>query len=297
MKGIEPSSVAWKATALPLSYTRARPKLARPFRAAKLFLETGDSRLPTTPLAIWARAASYSIVKTRRLSLVIFILSLTSGARGDLTITQKVEGAGPVTEMTMKIKGDKARVDPNPQMTTIIDSKSGEMLNLMNAQKKFMRIPAAQAKAVADMAMKSDSNKTPVEKAQLKATGHKETILGYEAEEYTCESPLFKATYWISTTYPNAQSILKQMQAMTPQSWNVTGRGMPDYHDFPGLPLRSKVTIGGKEITSTLVAVKEDALNDADFSVPKDFEEMKLPDMGALLGGKLGGANPSTSPK
>jgi hypothetical protein len=88
------------------------------------------------------------------------------------------------------------------------------------------------------------------------------------------------------------------MQAMTPQSWNVTSRGMPDYRDFPGLPLRSKVNLNGREITSTLVSVKQDALNDSDFVVPQDFEEMKMPDMGAILGGKLGGSpQPSASPK
>ncbi len=38
VKGIEPSSVAWKATALPLSYTRVAAKLARAFPAAKSFL-------------------------------------------------------------------------------------------------------------------------------------------------------------------------------------------------------------------------------------------------------------------
>ena len=37
VKGIEPSSVAWKATALPLSYTRALTKLPRLAAAAKFF--------------------------------------------------------------------------------------------------------------------------------------------------------------------------------------------------------------------------------------------------------------------
>jgi hypothetical protein len=43
VKGIEPSSVAWKATALPLSYTRAPNKLTRLVAAAKFFLARGAS--------------------------------------------------------------------------------------------------------------------------------------------------------------------------------------------------------------------------------------------------------------
>ncbi|MGZ5511956.1 MAG: DUF4412 domain-containing protein [Chthoniobacterales bacterium] len=234
-----------------------------------------------------------------RSAFLIFGLCLTSAARSDLTIIQKVEGAGPgSSEMVIKVKGDKARVEPNPQMTTIIDSKSGELLNLMNQQKKFMRIPAAQAKAVADLAIKPDPNKATAEKKpKLEATGRKETILGYEAEEYVCDGSSFKASYWISTTYPDAKSIVKQLQAMTPEPWNVNSRGMPDYRDFPGLPLRSSVNFGGKEVTSTLISVKQDPLNDADFAIPKDFEEMKMPNLDAMLGGKTGGPQASPSPK
>jgi hypothetical protein len=41
VKGIEPSSVAWKATALPLSYTRVwLPKLQHPPLPAKCFFST-----------------------------------------------------------------------------------------------------------------------------------------------------------------------------------------------------------------------------------------------------------------
>lgn len=227
------------------------------------------------------------------LALSFLVLS----ARADLTIVQSVEGAGPVTTMSIKIKGDKARIDATPQVFTIIDSKSGEMLNVMNEQKKFMRISAAQAKAAAAMAMKGDDKKAPVGKAQLKPTGKKETINGYEAEEYTCETPAFKASYWISTKYPNAADIVKQLQAMTPDAWGVTAQGMPDYRDFPGLPLRSRVSLGAQQITSTLVSVKQDPIADAEFAPPKGFEEMKMPDLDAMLGGKANAAPPAASPK
>jgi hypothetical protein len=43
VKGIEPSSVAWKATALPLSYTRAPTKLPRLAAAAKFFSARRDA--------------------------------------------------------------------------------------------------------------------------------------------------------------------------------------------------------------------------------------------------------------
>jgi hypothetical protein len=82
---------------------------------------------------------------------VAALLPLT--ARADLTIVQNVEGGGPVSEITIKLKGDKARMEA-AQMTTIMDGKTGEVLTLMNAQKKFVRISGDKAKAIAEMASK-----------------------------------------------------------------------------------------------------------------------------------------------
>src|ERR1700710_2787026 len=176
-----------------------------------------------------------------------------AAARADLTLVQNVEGAGPAAStMTIKIKGDKARIETTPSVATIIDSKTGEMLNVLNDQKKFLRISADKARAVAEMAVAPEEKNKPSAKPQLKPTGNKETINGYEADEYTCDAPAFKATYWIAAGYPDSAVIVKQLQAMTPQAWNVAGKGLPDCRDFPGVPLRSRMDIGGKEITSTL---------------------------------------------
>lgn len=221
-----------------------------------------------------------------------FVLPL----RADLTLVQHVDGAGPVSEMTIKIKGGKARVETGPQVTTIIDSQSGEILNLMNEQKKFMRISASQAKAAAEMAMSPEDKKAPATKPQLKPTGKKEIINGYETAEYTCDAPAFKATYWIAPNYPNAAAIVKELQAMTPQAWGVAGKGMPDYRDFPGVPLRTRISVGGKDITTDLVSIKQDPLSAADFIPPAGFEEIKMPSMESLLNRKPT-AKPAASPK
>lgn len=211
------------------------------------------------------------------------LLCLTC-ARADLTIVQNVSGAASIAASVTKIKGGKARVEAGPQMTTLIDSKTGEILTLLNDQKKFIRISANQAKAAAELATQSDDKSAPAAKPQLKPTGKKETINGYETREYTCEAPAFKGSYWIATNYPDAKAILAQMAATTPQSWNVAGTGMPDYRDFPGLPMRIRVSFNGKEIVTTLASVKQDPLPASDFIPPADFEEVKMPAMDTMLG-------------
>src|SRR5205807_7650174 len=82
------------------------------------------------------------------LSLLVGACLLLS-ARADLTIVQKVEGVGGGGEMTMKIKGDKMRIEISPEITTIFDGGTGELTNLMNDQKTVVGISAAKLKAAA----------------------------------------------------------------------------------------------------------------------------------------------------
>jgi hypothetical protein len=207
---------------------------------------------------------------------VAALLPLT--ARADLTIVQNVEGGGPVSEITIKLKGDKARMEA-AQMTTIMDGKTGEVLTLMNAKKKFVRISGDKAKAIAEMASKYSGTTASTEKPKLTATGRKETINGFETEEYVWETPKLKASYWIAPKYPDGAAIIKQLQAATPTLWNDIAKGMLDYHDLPGIALRTKIKLGNKDITSTIVSIKQDPLSDADFTVPEDFQELKIPNV------------------
>src|SRR5436190_785377 len=123
-------------------------------------------------------------MKTHGLLLIVGAFLSVTG-RGDLTIVQKVEGIGSFEQIMTKLKGDKVRVEVSPEMTTIIDNKSGETLNLMNGKKKFLRISADKSKAIAELASKygGDSLATSA-KPKLRPTGKKEMINGYETEEY-----------------------------------------------------------------------------------------------------------------
>src|SRR2546430_12646709 len=92
-------------------------------------------------------AALYSIVA----------IGLVVSAQADLTIVQRVEGVGQDGEVTVKIKGDKERIDAPSQPTRIIDGKTGEMTDLLSDKKSFVRISAEQIKAAAETINKFDS--------------------------------------------------------------------------------------------------------------------------------------------
>lgn len=210
--------------------------------------------------------------------ICVFLATCFSlSARADLTIVQKVEGKGAGNEIVLKLKGDKARMEATPQMTTILDGKTGDTITMMNAQKRFIRISGEKARAIAEMANKYTGG--ALGQPKMTATGKKMSINGYDTEEYVSETPTFKASYWIAPAYPNAAAILKQLQAAIPTIWNDVARGMLNYHDLPGLPLRTQIKAGENEITTTVVSIKQDSLSDADFVVPKDFGEMKIPNV------------------
>ena len=200
-------------------------------------------------------------------------------AFADLTIVQSVEGLGPVAQMTTKIKGDKARIDASPQMTMIFDAKTGEVVNLMREQKMVVRTSADKIKAATEMMRKSKGQKENAERPKIVATGKKETINGYQTEQYTCDAPHFKATYWIATNYPGGAAILKQLQAIKMDALSGPSGHMPDYRDFPGVPVRTVVSVSGKEVTTTLDSIKQDPLSDSEFAVPPDYKEMNIPDI------------------
>lgn len=224
-----------------------------------------------------------------RFFLFLSILG-TSVVRADLTIVQKVESGDGSNRVTMKVKGDKARVEINPKITTLLDAKTGELTMLMNDQKQVMRISGERAKAMAEMAKAMAKDAIAPEKAKPKPTGKKQTINGYETEEYVSSSQKVQTSYWIATDYPGSDAIMKQMAVLQNGAFAAMRKGMPNFTDLPGLPIRTEVKMNGEsKMTSTIETVNQDPIPDAEFTVPAGYSEMKMPD---FLGGKKSPAGP-----
>jgi len=253
-------------------------------------------------------------MKTAFYSLVLTSFVILS-VRADLTIVystmvepasqaQKAQATpgGIVTgaNMTIRIKGDKARIDASPQMTAIFDGRTGELINLLNDQKTLIRFSPDKMRAIAGMLKTFNNNKPGADKPRLTPTGQKETINGYDTEQYTYDGPDFKATYWIAPNYPNGAAVLAQLQSIKSELWDAANTKMPDFRDFPGLPIRMRMIVGKQnhadehgashehgaspsghpaEITSTVTGVSLDSIADSQFTVPPGFKETSLPDI------------------
>ncbi len=221
----------------------------------------------------------------KRAGLLFLLSSAALTARADLTMVQTVEGAGPTTTMTIKVKDNMVRIDSTPTVATIFDGKTGDMVNLMLDQKKIMRISAKKMKAAAALLNQYTGGEKKAEGAKpaLVATGKKEKINGYDTEEWVFNAPTYQATYWVAPQYPNAAAIMQQLRSLNSGLWDSQGMYMPDYRAITGVPIKTVMSIAGNQVTSTLVSVKQDPIAATEFVPPKDFEEVKVPNLGDLL--------------
>jgi hypothetical protein len=199
-------------------------------------------------------------------------------ALADLTIVQKVEMGSTPGEMTIRIKGDKVRVDPAPQVSMITDNKTGGTVTLMHGEKKAIRMSGEKMKAAAEMVSKF-TGATPGARSTLTSLGRKEDVNGISTELYSVDTPVGKATYYIALNYPDAPAILKEMQATQPAALTNAATNMPDFRNLPGVPVKIEMDAQNRHIVMTLVSIKRDPIADSEFAVPADYSEMKMPEI------------------
>lgn len=217
---------------------------------------------------------------------LLALVCLPMVARADLVIVQKVEGAGQNSEMTMKFKDDKIRADVSPQISTLTDASSGDVTTIMHTQKTYMVIPASSSRALMEQMKKQMDAQTaagaPTPNPKPQATGKKEKINGYDTEEYTSVFSGMKVNYWIASKFPNWPQVLAAMIKFQQGGLASMTKGlMPSPTDFKGMPIRTEVDLNGQKITTTLVSVKNETVDPAEFLIPAGYTEMKMPSFNA----------------
>ena len=217
------------------------------------------------------------------------LLLAAAFARADIVIEQKMESAIINGNVTMKVKGDNARMDmPSPlggNVTTLMNFKSGDMVTLMHQQKMAMKMNLSDVKKQQEAGQKAlGVDPSKVEKP--KATGAKEKVGEYDTEIFEMNQGSLQAKLWIAKDFPNAQSIKDQMAKLNA---SMGGGGIdPSKIDVPGMVVKSEVSTPVGKMTITLVRAKEEAVDDKEFIKPEGYQEMQMP--------KLPGAEAPAAP-
>jgi hypothetical protein len=209
----------------------------------------------------------------------LFVLAGSYLAHADFVIVQRVEGAMQSGMMTLKFKESKSRADVAPEMSTITDGATGEVITLMHLKKGFMRIPAESTKALMEeMQKRQKIAPKGADLPKLVPNGKKEKVENRECEVFTWNGTGVSATYWVARDYPNYAAISAAMEKCLNSGLAALSLQMtPRPNDFPGMVIKTEMLINGQKVTTTLVSVTDQNLDAALFVVPSDYKELPTP--------------------
>ena len=211
--------------------------------------------------------------------LFALIFSLQQSVQADWTLIQKTTADGKAEEMIIKVKGDKTRADIGEKMSMISDASTGEMLMFMHGQKMLMKMNGDSLKGI--MALAGNLLGKAEAPAKPAATGKLEKVGDHETEIYTWSGKIGSGKFWVAKTFDH----FAELNAIQDKLMKVMGNSVvamvPPNSDFPGMVVKSEISVLGKTATSELVSAKQDALDDAVFTAPEGYQEMKMP---SLLG-------------
>jgi hypothetical protein len=82
---------------------------------------------------------AFAVLPVRADLTIVYSTTVQPASQGQKVQTTPTAVAA-ATNMTIKVKGDKARIDASPQVTAIFNGRTGELINLLNDQKTVVRI-------------------------------------------------------------------------------------------------------------------------------------------------------------
>ena len=214
---------------------------------------------------------------------VLCLLLAAFRASADTVMVETMEAGGQKSGLTLKIKGDKIRSDASSGMTTITDTETGDLVVLNNAQKQYMKLSAARAMELKEAAKKAgvaNASATPAAQPKIADTGRQEKVNDYNAEIYTAETPSTKFTFWVSKEVPDYEALDAQRKKLQEGLRKIgldSQDSGPDTSQLTGVIVKTVAVIRGQMYTTTLVSVKEQALDDAEFQVPANYKQVPAP--------------------
>jgi hypothetical protein len=195
------------------------------------------------------------------------ILALTVGAlaaRADIVVQQKLQSTEQNGILVLKMKGDKIRTDmPSERLGTISliqDLTTGDKIFMIPSEKRAKRQPAGNL---------------PIggESPKLVDTGKAEKVGNYDAEIYTWTNHQdMGGVVWVAQNhpdYPRFKGLMQKLHAS--QAWQMVRTTQPDLSLLPGMVVKSKKETPEGELITTIISIKEEPVDAADFQIPADY--------------------------
>lgn len=207
---------------------------------------------------------------------------LVTTVLADLTVVQTLESSampvesGKRSTMTIKMRGQKARIDfSGMPVASIIDLNSRQLCFMDHKQKQVMVMPQDLARNILGLSIPA-AGAVP-DKAILKKTGKVEMLNGYTCEEYAGSSGGVLIRCWVA--HPVEAVELEPFRLFAEDVFKETS--FAGLVAIKGLIVRSESTVvtSAKTVTSRteLLSVSKTPLAEAVFNLPGDYTIMDMP--------------------
>ena len=218
--------------------------------------------------------------------LLLCLLLPSLCLHADMVITESVELGGRTVNTTMKIKGDKIRVDGNPLMSTILDTSTGDSIQIIHQQKSYVKISGSQMKAMTEQMKKIQAQAPSAAKPSPVDTGKSEKVGNFNAEIYTMDAGTAQYTLWVTKDIPNYAVLKEQLNKFRTMSKGGAAAAAPEFSELDGVSVKTQIVARGKTITITILSAVETPVDDAEMAPPAGYTEISMPNFGG------GGARP-----
>lgn len=215
----------------------------------------------------------------------LFLVSVQA-FEGKISMTMKT--GKDTLPVTYYIKGTRMR----SEVTTATDKKGNKMTMVMLADwdKREMSILMAEQKMyMVHRIPDFDTQKNKGDAIDFKPTGRKETIAGYDAEEYAGISNGKRMEIWVTKGLGNFMMMNQGKPGRGPNPPAAWEKFMRE-GEFFGLRIIQRAKEGAQEdFHMEVVSVDKGLQPDSLFQPPADFQKLELPDMGGVLKGLIPG--------
>lgn len=192
------------------------------------------------------------------LALSTAALLTPAATHAGLIMEQTMEGSEAPSQTTMRIQNGMIRTDISEELSTIADTKAGEVMTIIHPAKMVSVISQPKGEA----APKIPNLPTP----KYKVLGMTEKVNGYECNVVSMEMGEMKSTFWVAKSYPDYDKIKAEMATIKPAS------GAPETpKELDGLILKTS-TVGPKYLgIVTIKSVKIEEIPADVFKAPAGY--------------------------
>ncbi len=114
---------------------------------------------------------------------------------------------------------------------------------------------------------------------QPAATGKLEKVGEHETEIFTWSGKIGSGKFWVAKDFEHFAELNAIQDKLMKAMGNPAAAMVPPNSDFPGMVVKSEMSVMGKTATSELVSAKQDPIDSAVFTAPEGYQEMKMPSL------------------